>query len=204
MLPAHRKMSEHDKYQMNTMRNTGISTTRIYGYFASQAGGYENVGYNKRDMYNEKFKRSGSRLSDAEGAIDFLKGVCKRDDMFFWKHKVNADGSLKHLFWCDGVSRMDYSIFGDVLAFDATYKKIKYNTPLVIFSGVNHHNQSIIFGVAIVGDETEATYVWLLENFVEAMGGKCPVSVITDGDLSMRNAIKKVFQNRITVFALGI
>jgi len=44
-----------------------------------------------------------------------------------------------------------------------------------------------------VGDETEATYVWLLENFVEAMGGKCPVSVITDGDLSMRNAIKKVF-----------
>ena len=55
-----------------------------------------------------------------------------------------------------------------------------------------------------MGDETEATYVWLLENFVEAMGGKCPVSVITDGDLSMRNAIKKVFQNRITVFALGI
>jgi len=88
MLPAHRKMSEHDKYQMNTMRNAGISTTRIYGYFASQAGRYENVGYNKRDMYNEQFKRRGSRLSDAEGAIDFLKGVCKRDDMFFWKHKL--------------------------------------------------------------------------------------------------------------------
>jgi hypothetical protein len=193
MLPAHRKMSEYDKYQMNSMKKSGISTTRIYGYFASQAGGYENVGYTKRDMYNEQVKMRGSRHSDAAGALDFLKGMCTRDDMFVWKHKVNADGTLKHLFWCDGASRMDYSIFGDVLAFDATYKKIKYNTPLVIFSGINHHNQSVIFGCAIVGDETKEAYIWLLENFLEAMGGKCPVSIITDGDLAMRNAIEKVF-----------
>lgn len=33
----------------------------------------------------------------------------------------------------------------------------------------------------------------MLEKFVEAMGGKLPTSVITDGDLAMRNAIKKVF-----------
>lgn len=90
---------------------------------------------------------------------------------------------------------MDYSVFGDVLAFDATYKKIRYNTPLVIFSGVNHHNKSVIFGSAIVGDETEESYIWLLETFVEAMEGKRSVSVITDGDLSMRKAIKSVFPN---------
>jgi transposase-like protein len=46
-----------------------------------------------------------------------------------------------------------------------------------------------------VGDETKDTYVWLLHNLVEAMGGKLPVSVITDGDLAMRNAIRKVFQD---------
>jgi hypothetical protein len=73
-------------------------------------------------------------------------------------HTVNADGTLQHLFWCDGVSRMDYLVFDDVLAFDATYRKIKYSTSLVIFSGVNHHNQSVIFGSAIVGDETEDAY----------------------------------------------
>jgi hypothetical protein len=84
------------------------------------------------------------------------------------------------LFWCDGVSRTDYSLFVDVFAFDATYRKIRYNTLLVIFSGVNHHNQSIIFASAIVSDEIEETYVWLLQNLVEAMEGKLPVSVITD------------------------
>jgi hypothetical protein len=193
MLPAHRKMSDYDKYQMKMMRKAGIPTSRIYGFFASQAGGFKNLGYTRRDMYNEQFKNRERKSTDAEDAIDFLKGLCSTDDMMFWRHTVKEDGTLRHLFWCDGVSRMDYSVFGDVLAFDATYRKIKYNTPLVIFSGVNHHNQSVIFGSAIVGDETEDTYVWLLQQFLEAMGGKAPVSVITDGDLSMRNAIRRVF-----------
>lgn len=52
-----------------------------------------------------------------------------------------------------------------------------------------------MFASAIVGNETEDTYIWVLEQFLGAMGGKCPVSVITDGDVGMRNAIKKVFPN---------
>jgi len=67
----------------------------------------------------------GSKHSDAYAALEFLKGMCTTDDMMFWKHTVNMDGSLKHLFWCDEVSRMDYSMFDAVLAFDATYRKRK-------------------------------------------------------------------------------
>lgn len=64
-----------------------------------------------------------------------------------------------------------------------------------MFSGVNNHNMSIVFAAAIVGNESEATYVWLLTQFLKAMGGKCPVSVITNGNLAMRNAIELVFPN---------
>jgi hypothetical protein len=102
MLPAHRKMTDYDKYQMKIMRKSKIPTSRIYGYFATQAGGYENVGYTKRDMYNEQFKVNGSKSSYADAALEFLKGMCTRDDMMFRKHIVNVDGTLKHLFWCDG------------------------------------------------------------------------------------------------------
>ena len=84
-------------------------------------------------------------------------------------------------------------MFGDVLTFDATYGKNKYECPLVIFSGVNHHNQTTIFRAAIVSNETEETYVWILEQFLLAMKGKCLISVITDGDLAMKNAIRTVF-----------
>ena len=54
MLPAHRKMSEYDKYQMSIMRNVGVKTRHIFGLFAHQAGGYDKVGYRRRDMYNEQ------------------------------------------------------------------------------------------------------------------------------------------------------
>ncbi|XP_057760908.1 protein FAR1-RELATED SEQUENCE 5-like [Arachis stenosperma] len=89
----------------------------------------------------------------------------------------------------------DYSLFGDVLAFDATYKRNKYMCPLVIFSGVNRHNQTIIFAATLICDEEKHTYRWLLQQLKVVMNGKSPVSVITDGDLSMKFAIEKVFPN---------
>ena len=63
----------------------------------------------------------------------------------------------------------------------------------MVFSGMNNHLQSIAFGSAIVCDESEETYVWAVKNFLEVMKGKCPKSVITDGDLPMKNAIRKLF-----------
>ncbi|XP_072066903.1 protein FAR1-RELATED SEQUENCE 5-like [Arachis hypogaea] len=93
----------------------------------------------------------------------------------------------------DGKSRVDFEVFGDVMAFDATYKKNKYKFPLVVFSGVNHHLQTIVFGSAIVAGEGEGTYIWLLQRFVEAMNGKRPDIVITDGAKAMKLAIEKVF-----------
>jgi len=64
-----------------------------------------------------------------------------------------------------------------------------------IFSGVNHHNHTIVFAAAVVTNETEETYVWLFEKFLQAMNGKAPFSVIADGDVAMKNSIKRVFLN---------
>ena len=94
---------------------------------------------------------------------------------------------------CDGRSQVDYKVFGDVLAFDAMYGKNKYKCPVVVFSRVNHHLQTVVFGIGIVSDETGDTYVWLLEKFVEVMKGKLPKSVIIDGDSVMKRAIGRVF-----------
>lgn len=193
MLPAHRKMTDHEIWRMSNMRQAGIKTSHIFGLFATEAGGFEKIGFRKRDMYNEQEKRRLTSSVDAKAACEYLESLRSRDETMFWRHKVDGNGRLSHLFWCDGAAQRDYSIFGDVVAFDATYKRNKYMCPLVVFSGVNHHNQTIVFCGAIVCDETEETYVWLLEQFLTAMGGKSPTSVITDGDVSMKKAIGRVF-----------
>ncbi|KAJ1388043.1 Zinc finger, PMZ-type [Sesbania bispinosa] len=94
MLPAHRKLSEADILEMNNMRNAGITTPQIYGSFASQSGGYNNVGFRKRDLYNEIGRQRMLQLSDAKGAIKHLREREQNEGSMFWRHMTQkADSS---------------------------------------------------------------------------------------------------------------
>ncbi|XP_025702853.1 protein FAR1-RELATED SEQUENCE 5-like [Arachis hypogaea] len=164
------------------------------GYIAFQKGGYRHAGFTRKDLYNhvDRYRRSKVKNEDANAAINYLIGKSNNDPLFFGKYTFTSDERLEHIFWADGQSIINYHCFGDIVAFDSTSKKNKYNKPFVIFSGCNHHGQTVIFGSGLLSDETTETYKWLLETFVEAMGGKSPKAVITDGDLAMRDAIKNV------------
>ena len=87
---------------------------------------------------------------------------------------------------------MDYMCFGYVLTFDTTYRTNAYKKPLVVLVSVNHHHQTVVFGCALLMDESIATYEWVLETFLIAILNTKPISVVTDGDKAMRKAIKKV------------
>ncbi|XP_058753695.1 protein FAR1-RELATED SEQUENCE 5-like [Vicia villosa] len=195
MLASHRKMEDSDIMQMNDMLKVGIRPSQFYGSCANQSGGYEKIGFRRKDIYNQIGKQRLLQRCDGKNALHYLHGLASDDPMMFYRHTVDGEGRLEHLFWCDGISQMNFKVFGNVLAFDATYGTNKYHCPLVVFSGVNNHNHNIIFGGAIVANEKEETYVWVLEQILEAMSGKSPISVITDGDLAMKKAIKRVFPN---------
>ncbi|RYR07003.1 hypothetical protein Ahy_B05g074325 [Arachis hypogaea] len=193
MLLGHRRMSEADIEQMNDMPKGGTGVSRIHGFLASLAGGYHNVPYTTRDMHNVNAKQRREGGLDAESCLSYLRECKANDPALYYKEVVDGEGVLQHLFWCDGTSQIDYQVFGDVVAFDATYKKNIYLSLLVVFSGVNHHNQMVVFAAALVEDEKEKTYVWLLQQLQTAMKGKAPVSIITDGDRKMKSAIEEVF-----------
>ena len=81
---------------------------------------------------------------------------------------------------------MDYACFGDVLKFDTTYRRNAYKKPLVVLVSVNHHHQTLVFGCALLMDESIATYEWVFETFLIAMMNKKSISVVTDGNKAMR------------------
>jgi hypothetical protein len=85
--------------------------------------------------------------------------------------------------------------FGDVVIFDSTYWVNRYNLSFIPFIGLNHHRGTVDFACGIISDETVASYVWLLEAFLEVMHQKHPMSVISDGDLAMAKAIEVVLPN---------
>ncbi|XP_016192053.1 protein FAR1-RELATED SEQUENCE 5-like [Arachis ipaensis] len=146
-------------------------------------------------MYNliTQHRKEKVKGGDANAAISYLRGKAGNDSYFFGKYTLSNENRLENLFWADETSCIDYECFGDVLTFDSTYNRNVYNKPLVIFSGSNHHGQTVIFGCCLLVNEDICSYKWLLETFLETMGSKHPTAVVTDGDLSMREAIKKVF-----------
>ncbi|KAK9062942.1 hypothetical protein SSX86_020132 [Deinandra increscens subsp. villosa] len=87
-----------------------------------------------------------------------------------------------------------YEAFGDVLAFDATYRTNKYRMIFVPFTGVDHHKKCVTFGAGMISDETIESYTWLLESFLKAHVHQ-PRLVLTDQDDAMRDAISKVLYN---------
>ncbi|RYR48492.1 hypothetical protein Ahy_A07g034513 [Arachis hypogaea] len=194
LLPSHRKMSDGDKAQVNSMKQFGIPTSKIMAYMAGQSGGYSMLRFTKRDLYNYVHNQRRARILDGDAAatISYLEGKANADLMSVARYTTTADNRLGNLFWVDGIMKSDYELFGDVLAFNATYRGNKYKKPLVVFSGINHHRQTCIFGFALLQDEEVRTYKWVLLNLLDVMGQRRPNLVVTDGDKAMRAAIAEV------------
>ncbi|RYR04462.1 hypothetical protein Ahy_B06g084187 [Arachis hypogaea] len=123
------------------MQAHGIATSKIVGYMAGMADGYSLLGFLKKDVYNyaDKQRRIKIAYGNANFAIVYLEGKAESDPMAIAKYNVTCDNRIANLIWADRSSRVDYQYFGDVLAFDSTYKKNKYKRPVVIFSGSNNH-----------------------------------------------------------------
>ncbi|XP_015972922.2 protein FAR1-RELATED SEQUENCE 5-like [Arachis duranensis] len=138
---ANRRLTVTDKVQVENLHNFDVKTCHIMGYIAFQKGGYHNAGFTRKDLYNhiDRYRRSKLKNGDANAAINYLIGKSNNDPLFFGKYTFTSDERLEHIFWADGQSIIDYHCFGDIVAFDSTYKKNKYNKPLVIFSGCNYH-----------------------------------------------------------------
>lgn len=192
---SHRSVSSADIAQTKAMRSVGISPGQIMDFMNHQSGGSHKVGFIRKDLHNsiQAERKVELKDGDAEGALGYLSAKALDDPLFFYKYDVDDENRLDKLFWADSRSRMDYDAFGDVLVFDTTYKTNAYKKPFVILAGVSNHYLSIIFGCALLANENVETYTWVLEALMEAMDGKKPISVVTDGDRAMRQAIITVF-----------
>jgi zinc finger SWIM domain-containing protein 3 len=54
---------------------------------------------------------------------------------------------------------MDYACFGDAMLFDTTFQTNKFEMPFAPILGTNHHKQTVIFGAALIFNETIESFV---------------------------------------------
>lgn len=138
-------------------------------------------------------RMNAAMVGDVGAVLQYMQEKQAEDPAFYYALQLDQDDRLANVFWTDVMSKVEFEYFDDVLTFDTSHTLNEYTRPFVQFIGVNHHKQAIIFGAALVYDETMESFKWLFEAFKTAMHGKQPKVILTDRSEAMSNAIAAVF-----------
>ncbi|KAG6702791.1 hypothetical protein I3842_07G052900 [Carya illinoinensis] len=168
LLRGHRGVTHVQKKLILTLNESGVPTRKIMSVLSKESGGDFNIGCIGKDVENY--------LGNKKRKL-FEEGDAQRLYAYFLDRQFDENGCMGSCFWADARSRVVYQYFGDVMSF-------------VPFSGVNHHHQTIMFGCALLVNETAESYIWLLRTWQEAMLGRAPSTIITDDDKAMAKAIE--------------
>nr|KYP55294.1 Protein FAR1-RELATED SEQUENCE 5 [Cajanus cajan] len=175
--------------KVHCLRPSGIMSALIREY-----GAISNIGFTERDCRNYmRSSRQRTLGGDTQILVDYLKSKQAENPSFFFAVQGDDDHCMNNIFWVDPKARANYSYFGDTVTFDTTYRSNRYRLPFAPFTGINHHGQPVLFGCALLINESEESFVWLFKTWLEAMSGRPPVSITTDHDRVIRAAINHVF-----------
>ncbi|KAK8955074.1 Protein FAR1-RELATED SEQUENCE 5 [Platanthera zijinensis] len=176
---------------MNQLCNSGLGPSKIARALNTTSG---NTSISCQQVIDQlRLEKKNNIGSEGVQVATYLQKQRILDHNFYYAIELDAEGTLKSIFWADSRARTDYFIFSDVIVFDVTYRTNKFLMSFAPFTGVNHHRKSSIFGCALLADETEETFTWLFKQWLSCMLGKSPGDIITDMDGAMYNVIKKVF-----------
>ncbi|XP_020964758.1 uncharacterized protein LOC110265806 isoform X2 [Arachis ipaensis] len=100
VMAPHRKIPEGHKAHIHSMHDAGFKTTQIMGFFAHMCGGYRNLNFIIKDLYNYMDGVRQSRIVEggAAAAISYLKGKAELDPMAVVQYSYCVEKHLGHLF----------------------------------------------------------------------------------------------------------
>ncbi|CAM0877137.1 unnamed protein product [Alopecurus aequalis] len=161
-------------------------------------GGADQLPYNKKKVSNYGTTINRERKnSEMMEVLAFFSKKRSEDPGFYYSFQIDQNSKVHIILWADAKSRSYYETCGDCISFDTTFLTNKYNLPFAPIVGVTPHGHTYIFACALIGNERATSFKWVFKEFVAAMGGKHPQTIITDQDRAMRQAIESELPNTI-------
>ncbi|KAL5543437.1 hypothetical protein UlMin_007221 [Ulmus minor] len=167
-LRSNHKVTSSQASQVRTYKYAGLRTCDIVNLMVQYAGGFERLGFTRKDAYNKvaAMHRAETVETDSEGLLGYLASkIDSTDPTLYAKYAIDEEDRLCHIF---------YNAF---------------NKPLVMFVGMNNHFWTCVFGFVLLLNEKIESYKWVLETFLDCMHRRKPTVVVTDGDAAMKAAI---------------
>ncbi|XP_057791210.1 protein FAR1-RELATED SEQUENCE 5-like [Salvia miltiorrhiza] len=116
------------KSMLEALNSTGIPISRACRFMENEAGGPENVGFIRRDVYHHMDNvRRKSKMADGDSTalMQYFVDKSNKETFFYWNMQKDDEGRLMNFFYRDSRSALDYEYFGDVLFVGITYKMNK-------------------------------------------------------------------------------
>ncbi|CAL5406650.1 unnamed protein product [Camellia sinensis] len=197
MLPSQRKISASQATEIDLAEKSGIRLNAAFELMGNEVGGRESLGFTKLDQKNYlRTKRQNSlAYGEADSILQYFRDKSLGNPSFFYSVQLDNEEQITNIFWADAQMIMDYGQFGDVVTFDTTYKLNSAHRPFASFVRFNHHRETVIFGTALMYDETADSFVWIFRRFLEAMSSKAPKTIFMNQDAAMAKAIPIVMPN---------
>jgi zinc finger SWIM domain-containing protein 3 len=129
----------------------------------------------------------------AGSMLKYFQDKIADNPSFQYALQIDCEEQITNIFWADAKMIMDYTHFGDVVSFDTTFGTNKESRLFGVFVGSNHFRETVVFGAALMYDETFGSFKWLFETFLKAHNGQQPKTFCTYQDAAMGKAVAEVF-----------
>ncbi|XP_042012116.1 protein FAR1-RELATED SEQUENCE 5-like [Salvia splendens] len=187
-----RKLSKRCGCTASISFRENIGPTLTFKVLKEILGGFELAGCTVGDIRNaSRDIKEYAQGFDVQMVLDDMAKKKEMSEAFTYHYEVNESDQLVALFWCDGVMKRNYHMFGDIVSFDSTYNTNRYCMIFTPFTGKDNHGSPVTFAAGLVFSEKTGAFAWLFRHFVHCMG-VAPRMIVTDQDLGMRSAIEEV------------
>ncbi|MCL7032924.1 hypothetical protein MKW94_028516 [Papaver nudicaule] len=192
-LPAYRTISETDKNRIFMFAQTGISVQQMMRLMELEKcvePGY--LPFTEKDVRN--LLQALKKFDQVDDSVDLLR-MCKnikdKDPHFRYEYTLDVNERLENIAWSYASSIHSYDIFGDAVVFDTTHRLTSFDMPLGIWVGMNNYGTPCFFACVLLREENTRSFCWALKAFLGFMNGKAPQTILTDQNVSLKDAIEK-------------
>ena len=165
LMVSQRKISDLQAFEIGTTDDAGIGPKAAHELASRQVGGPLNLSYTLRDHKNYlRFKRQREMAYGQAGSmLKYFQEKIAENPSFQYALQMGCEEQIANIFWADARMIMDYAYFGDDVSFDTTFGTNKESRPFGVFVGFNHFRETVVFGAALLFDETFESFKWLFD-----------------------------------------
>ena len=103
---------------------------------------------------------------------------------------------LEELCFISNRMELIFKHFNGILIVDKTFKKNRFNMPILDFVGVAISGHNVIFSFAFIQIRDQGSFTWVFWNFLEIMK-KSPLIIYSDREFTFSKSIRNVFSDAI-------